>query len=72
MINIRALLQITAVIALVFGVSPPDTDLNTEPFPVPHDPTLIASHESPNKHSQSQFRQIEIGITAPYTALQRN
>jgi hypothetical protein len=42
MIHIRALLQIIAVIALVFGISPPDTDLNGEATPVPHDTSYAA------------------------------
>jgi hypothetical protein len=51
MTHSRALLLVTAVIALVFGIRPPDPDLTGEPFPVPYDPTLLAllaADQSPN------------------------
>ncbi|HSF23178.1 MAG TPA: hypothetical protein VLE20_03045 [Blastocatellia bacterium] len=61
MTHLKASLLTSAVIALVFGISPPDPDLTGEPFPVPYDPTLLASQQSPtNEPSQVQFRQIEI------------
>jgi hypothetical protein len=73
MIYIRAFLQTTALIALVFGINPPDTDLNGEPFPVPHDSTLLAADQSPSgEQTQSQFRQIETRTTVPDTALHWN
>ena len=42
----KALLLLTAVIALVFGISPPDPDLNGEPLRVPFDHTLLAADQS--------------------------
>ena len=41
--NIKALLLIAAVFALVFGISPPDPDLTGGPSPVPPDPTVLAA-----------------------------
>ena len=61
MTHLRASLLTTAVIALVFGISPSDPDLTGEPFPVPYDPTLLAAHHSPTiEPGQAQFRHIEI------------
>lgn len=60
MAHLRALLLPTAVIALVFGISPPDPDLTGEPLPVPFDHTLLAADQTPsNEQSQVQFRQSE-------------
>jgi hypothetical protein len=60
MAHLRALLLLTAVIALVFGISPPDPDLTGEPLPVPFDHTLLAADQAPsNGQSQVQFRQSE-------------
>ena len=66
MIHIRTLLQTTAVIALVFGISPPDPHLSGEPSPVPRGATLLAADQSPSQQSQS-LRQIEppVPVTAP-------
>lgn len=61
MTHLRALLLQTAVIALVFGISPPDPDLTGQPSPVPFDHTLLAADQSPNnEQSQVQLRQREI------------
>jgi hypothetical protein len=59
--HLRALFVPTAVIALVFGISPPDPDLTGEPAPVPFDHTLLVADQSPNnEQSQVQFRQSKI------------
>ena len=61
MTRLSALLLVTAVVALVSGIRPPDPDLTGEPFPIPFDPTLLASDQSPNiQQSLVQLRQIEI------------
>ena len=61
MTHLRALLLPTAVIALVFGISPPDPDLTGEALPVPFDHTLLAADQTPNNEQiQIQFRQSEI------------
>ena len=58
MTPLRAVLLPTAVIALVFGISPPDPDLTGEPLPVPFDHTLLAADQSPNsQQNQAQFRE---------------
>jgi hypothetical protein len=60
MTQLRALLSATAVIALVFGISPPDPDLTGEPLSVPFDHTLLAADQSPhNEQNEVQFRQSE-------------
>ena len=60
MTPLRAVLLPTAVIALVFGISPPDPDLTGEPLPVPFDHTLLAADQSPNsQQNQAQFRESE-------------
>lgn len=48
MTHLTAVLLPTAVIALVFGISPPDPDLTGEPLPVPFDHTLLAADQSTN------------------------
>ena len=59
--HIRALLVPTAVIALVFGISPPNPDLTGESAPVPFDHTLMASEQSPSNE------QSEVTQRRPYT-----
>jgi len=60
MTHSRTVLLPTAVIALVFGISPPDLDLTGEPLPVPFDHTLLAADQSPNsQQNQVQFRKSE-------------
>jgi hypothetical protein len=69
MIHIKALLQTTAIIALVFGINPPDTDLNGEPFPISTSPV---GQSTSMDESQSSIPPIETRTTAPDTALRRN
>lgn len=58
MTHLRAVLLPTAVIALVFGIRPPDPDLTGEPLPFDH--TLLAADQSPNsQQNQARFRQSE-------------
>ena len=55
MAHSRALLLSTAVIALLFGLSPPDPNLTGEPLPLPYDHTLLAA-DQPQGNEQSQVQ----------------
>lgn len=58
MAHSRALLISTAVIALLFGLSPPDPKLVGEPMPLPNDHTLLAADQpQANEQSHVQFPQ---------------
>ena len=58
MVHSIALLLSTAVIALLFGLSPPDPNLSGEPSPLPNDHTLLAAGQPQgNEQSQVQFPQ---------------
>jgi hypothetical protein len=62
MAYLRALFVPTAVIALLFGISPPDPDLTGESSPVPFDHTLMAADQSPSKEQsdvQTPPRQVQ-------------
>jgi len=56
--HFRALFVPTAVIALVFGISPPDPDLTGEPAPVPFDHTLMAADQSPSNEQSDVQTQL--------------
>jgi hypothetical protein len=58
MTHSRVSLVIAAVIALVFGLSPPDPNLTGESSPFPHDWTLLAAAETQNS-DQSQVQSEE-------------
>jgi hypothetical protein len=54
----RASLLPAAVIALVFGLSPPDPNLTGEPLRVPFDHTLLAADQTQG-NEQSQVQSAE-------------
>ena len=60
MIHIKALLQTTAIIALVFGINPAHTDLKGEPFPW----TSPVGQSTSMDESQSSIPPIETCTTA--------
>ena len=54
----RAWLVLAAVIALVFGLRPPDPNLIGEPLPLPNDYTFLAADETQsNEGSQVQSEE---------------
>jgi hypothetical protein len=53
----KALVLTTAVVALVFGLSPPDPDLAGGPSPAPPDPTVLAADPSPPNEQSEQVDQ---------------
>jgi hypothetical protein len=58
MTHSREWLLPAAVIALVFGLSPPDPNLTGEPLPLPNDYTILAAEE-PQSNKQSQVQSEE-------------